>query len=280
MKDVLLHLNSYPEMTSVEAIEQAVRFAATNNSTLSALAVEIEFKAPSNWLAERLINLNALCAEQEALSVSNCQSALAEFSRKLATHKIEGRGYLTRTSLDRVGEHVAIHARTRDLCLVPVTSAYDGQRSVAEVVAFDSGRPVLYYRPGVADLPDAEFANVVIAWDGSRSAARAMADALPLLQKAREVWVITVLNEKDEAVAGIGAEAVRHLQVHQVHAVPIEVEASNHKVGQVLSDYCAKHRIDLLVMGAFGRSRMREFLLGGATDFMLNDPQVPLLISH
>jgi nucleotide-binding universal stress UspA family protein len=68
--------------------------------------------------------------------------------------------------------------------------------------------------------------------------------------------------------------------MHQVNAVSDEVDAGGRKVGEVLSDYVAKHNSDLLVMGAYGRSRLREFLLGGATDYMLQDQQVPLLFSH
>jgi nucleotide-binding universal stress UspA family protein len=280
VKDILLQITSYPDPTSSEAIDQAVQFARFYQASLSALAVQVEFKAPGNWLAERLINLSALCAEQESKSLAHCRSALADFTQKVSTYNIAGDALMVRASLDAIGEHVAYNARTRDLCLIPAIDVNDGQRTIAEAVAFESGRPALLYRPGAANLPSQGFGTAVVAWDGTRSAARAMGDALPLLRTAREVRVLTVVNEKESATSGIGDDAVRHLKIHQVNALSDEVDAGGRKVGEVLSDYVVKHGSDLLVMGAYGRSRLREFLLGGATDYMLQDQRVPLFFSH
>jgi len=279
-KDILLHIDSYPEATSPEAIDQAVRFAAAAGAALTALAVQVELRAPSNYLATGLINLSGLCSELEARSLAACREAIRIVDEKLATYKVSGGSLLTKADLYSVGEHVALHARTRDLCLVPMKDRLDDQRSVAEAVVFSSGRPVLLYQPGVADLLSGGLSTVVIAWDGSRTAARALADALPLLSKARQVRVLTVTNEKAEARSGLGEEVVRHLKIHGVDAVADDVDAAGRKVGQVFSDYVVTHRSDLLVMGAYGRSRMREFILGGATEYMLQDPKVPLFLSH
>lgn len=279
-RDILLHIDSYPDATSPEAIDQAVRFAAAAGGALTALAVQVDLQEPSNYLASRLINLSGVCAEQEAKSLAACREAMRVVDEKLATYKVSGGSLLTKADLYAVGEHVALHARTRDLCLVPMTDRLDGQRSVAEAVVFGSGRPVLLFRPGVADLMGSGLSTVVVAWDGSRTAARALADALPLLSKARQVRVLTVTNEKAEARSGLGDEVVRHLKVHGVDAVADEVDSAGRKVGQVFSDYVVQHRSDLLVMGAYGRSRVREFILGGATEYMLHDPKVPLFLSH
>lgn len=280
MKDILLHIDSYPESTPPEAIDQAVRFAAASGARLTALAVQVDLQAPSNFLADRLINLSGLCAEQEAKSLSACHEAVKAFDESLAKYNVSGDSRLTKVDLHLVGEHVARQARTRDLCLIPMMSRLDGQRAIAEAVAFGSGRPVLLFRPGVADLPGDALSTVVLAWDGSRSAARALADALPLLPMARQVRVLTVVNEKPEARSGLGDDAVRHLAAHGIEAVADEVDGSGRKVGQVFAEYAAQHRSDLLVMGAYGRSRIREFILGGATEYMLHDPKVPLLLSH
>src|SRR5690606_35811509 len=133
-------------------------------------------------------------------------------------------------------------------------------------VVFGSGRPTLVFRPAGAPLPEQGLGTVVLAWDGSRSAARVMADALPLLAKAREVRVLTVVNEKPEARSGLGADVVRHLQAHGVTALAEEVDAARQSIGKVLEVYASQHGADLLVMGAYGRSRVREFILGGATE--------------
>lgn len=281
LRDILLHIDSYPEPTPPEAIDQAVRFAAAAGSDLTALAVQVDLQAPGNWLADHLIDLKGMCDAEEAKSSAACRAAIKTVAEKLAAHGVAGDSQLTKADYYRVGDHVARHARTRDLCLVPMASRIDGQRSVAEDVVFGSGRPVLLYRAGAADLLGHGLSTVVIAWDGSRSAARALADVLPLLPKARQVRVLTVVNEKPAAKAGLGADVVRHLTAHGIdEAVADDVDAAGRKIGQVLADYVETHRSDLLVMGAYGRSRMREFILGGATEFMLHDPRVPLWLSH
>ena len=107
-----------------------------------------------------------------------------------------------------------------------------------------------------------------------------MADALPVLGKAREVRILTVINEKPAARAGLGQDVQRHLEAHGVSAAVDEVDAGGRRIGQVFEDYLAGRDADLFVMGAYGRSRAREFILGGATEHMLHDPRVPLLLSH
>ena len=107
-----------------------------------------------------------------------------------------------------------------------------------------------------------------------------MRDALPLLTKAREVRVLTVVGEKPGARAGLGEDASRHLSAHGVAAVVDEVDPDGRRVGQVLEDYVGKCGCDLLVMGAYGRSRVREFILGGATEHMLSHLTAPVLLSH
>ena len=280
INDVLLQIDSYPETTSAEAIEQAVRFTAAVGGVLTGLAVEIDIRAPKNALADYLIGLSRLAEDEEQQSRQACKAALELFSTKAREMGVLGAALHGKANMDGVGEFVAKTARTRDLCIVPVADRADGQRSIAEAVVFGSGRPVLLFRPGVARLLGQGLSAVVLAWDGSRSAARVMADALPVMLKAREVRVLTVVDDKADARSGIGGDAVRHLRAHGVNAVADEVKAGNRHIGQVMEEYAAGCRSDLLVMGAYGRSRLREFILGGATEHMLRDPKVPLFLSH
>jgi nucleotide-binding universal stress UspA family protein len=280
LPDILLHIDSYPDPTPMEAIDQAVAFAGVFGGAVSLLAIQIEFGPVSNRVADYLIGLSRIAAEEEVKSLQACRAAAAHFREKTQALGVPGEVISAkRADLVAVGEEVALRARTHDLCLVPYGGRYDGQRSVAEDVIFGSGRPVLVFRPGAADLK-AEIGTVLLAWDGSRPAARAMADSLPVLSKARDVRVLTITNEKTSAVAGIGAEAVRHLAAHGVKATAVEVDAAGRRVGAVL-DACAREAsADLMVMGAYGRSRIREFILGGATEHVLSDPALPLLLSH
>ena len=280
MKDILFHVDSYPDPTPVAAVDQAVRFAATLGSGITALAVQVDFKPPGNWLAERLVNLSGMCAQEEQKSLANCKAALAAFTEKAATERVTVSTLLAKSEPALLGDVVSFHARTRDVCLVPMVDSLDGQRSVAEAVLFQSGRPVVIFRPGAADLPAKTPGSVVLAWDGSRQAARAMADALPIMKLAREVRVLTVVKEKPEATAGLGKDVVRHLGLHGINAVADEVDIGHRKIGPAISDFVKAHAADLLVMGGYGRSKLREFILGGATQHLLQEPHVAIMLSH
>ncbi|MDP2260576.1 MAG: universal stress protein [Caulobacter sp.] len=280
MQDILFQISGYPEPTPPTAIEQAVRFAAVVGGKLTALAVHADIRVPDNALANYLIGLNRLAVEEEARSRQACEQVLSDFAAAASAGGVLGDTLLKKAELFAIEDVVAVHARTRDLCIVPVGSGFEGQRAIAEAVIFGSGRPVLLFRPGETGLATDGLKTVVLAWDGSRTSARAMADALPLLKAAGQVRVLTVLGEKPEARRGMGADAVRHLQTHGVAAVADEVNADNRPIGTVLDAYNAANGADLLVMGAYGRSRIREFVLGGATRHMIDDPKTPLLMSH
>jgi nucleotide-binding universal stress UspA family protein len=279
-RDMLVHIDTYPDPSSPEAIDQAVRFAAMTGGTLSALAVEVMIQAPNNRMANYLIGISQLAREEELRSRQLAITTLEDFSRMAEAGGVLGDAVHIRSDVYNVGASVARCARTRDLCLVPVTQTYDGQQSVIEAVVFGSGRPVLAYRPGTADLPTTDFDLVVLAWDGTRTAARAMANSLPLLKRAGKVRVLTVTGEKSSAVQGVGGDVQRHLLAHGVNAVVDEVDAAGRSVGVVFDDYIDRQSPDIFVMGAYGRSRALEFILGGATSHMLGAGRVPLMLSH
>lgn len=279
LPDILLHLDSYPNPTPQEAIDQAVRFCAAVEGKMTAVAVEIDVHIRPGWLANQLAGVSKLADAEEGRSRAACQTLLAHFETAAQTANVFGGARNFKADFALVGEAVARMARTHDLCIVPFGSRDDGQRSVAEEVVFGSARPTLIFRPGQADLPSM-LERVVVAWDGSRCAARAMADAMPLLCKAKEVVVFTALNEKGSTQHGCGAEAVRHLSAHGVLAAAVEEDAAGQRIGAVLDAFIRRQSADFLVMGAYGRSRMREFILGGATEHVLDKPIVPLLLSH
>ncbi|WP_419252047.1 universal stress protein [Caulobacter sp. ErkDOM-YI] len=278
--DILLHLDAYPEVTSTEAIDQAVRFVASVGGVLSAIAVEVDIKPPKNRLANYVIGLSDMAAEEERKSREFCAAALGTFTSKARELGVLGEAIHAKADLYAVAAYVAERSRTRDLCIVPVASQSDGQRAVVEAVAFGSGRPVLTFCPGGADLPPSSPDTVVLAWDGSRTAARAMADAMPILRKAREITVLTVTNDKASTGSGSGRDVMRHLGAHGINAVAEEIDGDGRRIGVVFSDYVAANRPGLFVMGAYGHSRAREFFLGGATEHMLHHVPVPMLLSH
>jgi nucleotide-binding universal stress UspA family protein len=277
LNDILLHIDTYPEPTPPASIDAAVGFVRLVGGRVSALAVGVKFPVQSNRIADYLIGLSSMAVDEQAKSLASGQASLATFIAQAQAAGVLGQALLETVDYYTVADHVTQRARTRDLCLVPLGGPLVGQAEVATSAAFSSGRPVVVYRGG---LPSAKLGLVVVAWDGSRCAARAMADALPILARAGEVRVLTVVNEKPAAVAGLAAEAVRHLATYGIAAIVDEVDGKGASIGETLEAYLAKTTPDLMVMGAYGRSRLQEFILGGATEYMLHDPKVPLFLSH
>jgi nucleotide-binding universal stress UspA family protein len=122
--------------------------------------------------------------------------------------------------------------------------------------------------------------TAVVAWDYSRPAARAVGDALPLLRAAKHVHVVTVIDEKRFTRVRSGVELGKHLARHGVEVIFEEVFAKGRAIGDTLEACVVERNADLLVMGAYGHSKMMEFILGGATESVLTRPSTWTLLSH
>jgi nucleotide-binding universal stress UspA family protein len=107
-----------------------------------------------------------------------------------------------------------------------------------------------------------------------------VADALPILEKAKHVYALTVTHEKVIDTRRSAAELAKNLSRHGVNITLDSVEAGGRGIGEVLESYVASRKADLLVMGAYGHSRIRDFILGGATRSMLSQPPLPIFLSH
>ncbi len=183
------------------------------------------------------------------------------------------------TFSNAMGDIAAREARTADVFveLRPNGSSREPE-SLVESVLFGSGRHLFLVPKGKTAPP--AFDHVLVAWNGSREAARAVAEALPYLRKAETVSVV-VVDDTDpvEDQTKIGKDLVEHLQHHGVAATVHRVRKDGH-VGSTLIAECKRLKADLVVMGGYGHSRLREWLLGGATYEMLHNAPVPLLIAH
>lgn len=279
MKDVLLHIDTYAEPTSVEAVDQVVAFAAAIGCRLTGMAIQIDIRTPDNWLAEKLLHINRLAIAEESRSLQAGREMLRHLAAAAEAACVVQDGVIIRADLNGVGPCVARHARTRDMCVLAVGQHMSSQRSVAEDVIFGSGRPALIFDPARTTLP-AELKRVVVAWDGSRSAARAASDGIPLLQKANEVRLLTVVGEKATATSGLASDLERHLKLYGVTCVIDEVDGRRRSIGSALDEYCERYSPSLVVMGGYGTSRLKEFILGGATEHMFNAGRVAMLLSH
>ena len=179
-----------------------------------------------------------------------------------------------------VPDLLADYARLHDLTLVPSSDAAFGDQRYAEAIIFGSGRPTLILPTARGQTDHFALKTVVVAWDFSRPAARALGDALPILEMAEQVRVVTVTNEKTLDSRRSGAAVSKHLAAHGLTASLDVVDAADRSIGEVLESYALSLDADLLVMGAYGHSRVRDFILGGATKSMLARPPLPVLLSH
>lgn len=168
-------------------------------------------------------------------------------------------------------------ARVHDLAIIDAEEAtIDIDRGLIEQVVFESGRPLVVVPVG-CDTFSAK--RIVIGWDGSAPAVRAVNDAMPFLCAAEAVEILSIAPEKALKHAVPGAELAPHLARHgvnvTVNAVPAEGD-----VASKLQEQASLFRADLLVLGAFNHSLLREWLLGGVTQALLKDSKLPLFLSH
>jgi nucleotide-binding universal stress UspA family protein len=120
----------------------------------------------------------------------------------------------------------------------------------------------------------------VVGWDGSRQAARALSDAMQILETKKRLDVVSVRASGDTRPPAQSAAIVRHLERHGIDARNVVLNASREGVGQTLLDYCAENGPDVLVMGAYGHTKLREDLFGGVTRQIMENMNVPVMMSH
>lgn len=277
IKDILLALTSYPEPTPQSATESAVAIAARLDAHLTALACEVHVEVPGRFLSGSMANIPGIIAGEAEKSRANCRDMLAAFEAVAAKAGIRHETCLEKCPTFAVPDVLVDHARIRDLTIVPVPESYD--QWYAEAIIFGSGRPTLVLPEAPRGRPF-ELGSVAVAWDFSRTAARAIADALPLLEKARKVRVVTVTDEKKLDSRHSAEALAKNLARHDIDVVLDSVDARGRGIGEALEAYTNWQQVDLLVMGAYGNARWREFILGGATRSMLSRPPLPILFSH
>lgn len=171
------------------------------------------------------------------------------------------------------------HARVHDLAILDgEAGAIDGDRGLIESALFESGRPVLIVPPEQHSFSGQ---RIVIAWDGSANAARAVAGAMPILRAAEAVEIVSVVGEKDLSKSVPGADLAPHLARHGINvSVTTTSVGAKEDVAGAIQREAAGFKAGLVVIGAYRHSRLRQWLLGGVTQSLLKASRVPLLMSH
>src|SRR6516164_10696946 len=221
----------------------------------------------------------AMIGAEAKKSAMNAEMLLAAFEDGAQRSGVFQERILETCLTSEVPSVLVDYARLRDLTVVPVPERDHIGSWYAESIIFGSGLPTMSL-PEARKRPDFALNSVIVAWDFGRPAARAVADALPILEKSKRVFVLTVTSEKVIDTKRSGAELAKHLARHGVNVILDVVDAGGRSIGEAIESHVASRNGDLLVMGAYGHSRLREFILGGATKSMLARPPVPIFISH
>jgi len=274
---ILVPLHTFPDGNAV-GIARHVHAAARHlEGSVHALFLNADFPPVGNPLADLILDTAALVENAKSRSQENARALL-----KAMRSDVEGQGIdLLCTHVDyyptELANTVGNIARYHDLTVLGIGTHDAALRGTAEEVIFAAGRPILLVPE---DLEPRSFDHVAIAWDGSRVAARAVADAWPFLGRARAVSVLCVTDEKPLLYGNAGSRLAEYLKKQGLKPVVSDIATQQRPIAETLQAHALTVGAGLLVMGGFGHSRMRDFVLGGATAGILRDLRMPVLISH
>ena len=279
IKDILLSLTSYPIPTQRRAVEHAVALAEGLEARVRAVAFQVDVQSPIGLYADP-VGVSGILAADGRKSAHNASDLLEYFEKIAAARGVAHDCSPLVCRLHEIPERLVAEAQSCDIAIVSLREAETIELDIAESLIFGSGRPVLVLpQDPKRDMPTS-LKHVAVAWDNSRPATRAIADALPFLREADEVRLFTVVDDKPIDRSPSVAKLARHLARHGVEIISEDVKCNGRAIGDVFNAYVVEHRSDLLVMGAYGHSRLREFILGGATQSMLGHPPTWILLSH
>jgi nucleotide-binding universal stress UspA family protein len=256
-------------------VKYATELARSNGAKLSILVGLCRLNLPS---AGVLAETHALVAEANMEQRRLAQDYAEQMLRLAQGAGVESSMLFAHENFQDLCAQVVAAARTSDLT---VMSASDENLSidqgVLEETLFHSGKPMLIVP--ASHVPSLE-QKVVIAWDGSAKSARAVADAIPFIEQAREVEIVIVEGDSKTRKRTEAADPAPQIARHCRNVQTIKLPCVDGNVARVLSEHLTVTRASMLVMGAYGHSRWREMILGGVTESMLRKAVVPVLMSY
>lgn len=274
-KTVLVHLENN-ERCAVR-VRMGIDLASSFGAHLVGLTITPPLVIPASARTEFIIRMLTEQWEQHRAQGGEAGTKFLDEARAAGLTEAEHR-----TALGEPERVLCLHARYADLMIIGQTDPEQPEVlwSIGEQAVLDAGRPVLVV-PYIG-VPAAFAKRVLVAWNASREATRALTDALPLLQRADHVDVVTVNARPEQSGHGEqpGSDIALYLARHGVRANAYPTHGEDIAVGEWLLSRAADLGSDLIVMGAYGHSRVREMVLGGATRTMLRSMTVPVLMSH
>lgn len=274
-KTILVHVDASPHC------EQRVRAAAALAVQHQAHLIGAAMTGISHYIysndnidfSQMVVAMHVEAMQEKALAALQRFEALAA---EAGVDSVE-----TRFLNDDPENALAMQARYADLVVVSQTDIEDAEARLTPglpaYVMLTSGRPVLVV-PYAGDFP-ALGSRVLVAWDGGMEATRALTNALPMLERAAQVTVAVFNPDAEAHGAQPGADIALYLARHGVKVDVTELH-TRINVGDALLSLAADQQSDLIVMGGYGHTRLRELLLGGVTDTILRTMTAPVLMAH
>jgi nucleotide-binding universal stress UspA family protein len=244
-------------------------------------AVPLLGEGMSGSMIEEMIELADKDGDERSRAARGIFDQFVQDSGIKVTKGVETGSGLTASWHSEVGredEKIANRGRVVDLVVMAQPVGEVGRPSMMALHAaiFETARPVIMLP---AQPPEIIGSNVVIAWNGTAESARAVAGAMPFLEKANKVTALTVETEK--SVNRIGSEDLAlYLGARGVKVERALVPRTEKAVGETILDFCANVKSDLLVTGAFTHSRLIQIILGGVTRHLIATAQIPVLMDH
>jgi nucleotide-binding universal stress UspA family protein len=274
IKDMLVNLLIGDDQNATA--DFAITVARVFNSHLTGVALSVDPFVPGSIFEDTSAAAVATYWEEEK---ENAKVAASKFEKALTGTGVSGEARVMNVSAVGVGETFGRLARKYDLSVVSQPRNDDPARQLAfEGALFSSGRPVLV----VPYIQKDEFTpeRVMLCWDESQNAARAFGDALPFLEQSKKIEVITIAVKDDNQGEISGVDIAHHLARHGLNVDLKRIVAPDADVANTILSHAADSSTNLIVMGGYGHSRLREFVLGGATRAILGSMTVPTLMSH
>jgi len=275
VKDVIVNLTVDADRDTTA--EYAVSLARAFQAHLSGIAFAYEPVIPGSVFGGVVTEL---AQAQRAATKKAAQAAVGNFDAAARGVGVAAESHMFHASHADAGETFGRLARRFDLSVVAQAEPgkLPDRELIIEAALFGSGRPLLvvpYIQRAGLSLD-----RVMVCWDGSRSAARAIGDAMPFLERAKSVDVVLVSGDPGKSDEIPGADIARHLARHGRKVELQRIVVRGLDVTSTLLSHAADVGCDFMVMGGYGHSRLREFVLGGVTRGILQSMTVPTLMSH
>src|SRR5262245_6265222 len=273
IKDVVVNLTGgHPQDF---ASDYAISVAATFGAHIAGIGFIYEPVIPGSMLGG--IPTDLIEAQREENSKA-AKEAIARFEAAAKAAGLSAETRMVDASIAGAADLFGRIARRFDIAVVGQARREQGasEELLIEGALFGSGRPLIVVPH--TQKQGLKLNRIIICWDGSRPAARAIADALPFLQRAQTIEVVVVTGERDKSGEITGTRLRAHLARHGINVEIKKITGSD--VPNTILAHATASGTDFMVLGGYGHSRLREFILGGVTRTIMRSMVVPMLMSH